>query len=217
MNKKVTISLSALIFLLLLVIAAGVFRLYRGIEFTSPVAKVETDRDAVTETMTSDDDGTKPEDSENVSDAEKEVEGEADSEKKEAEPAPKSSEFAVTNCATGKKNTLRQNKDNSIELINENGKSLWKRSMPAQWGGAVGEVDYYSNKKIQFLIVAGKQVYLLDRLGRDVKGFPRPIPFEGIDGPLPVSTEKGKFWKIDTAGGPIYLTNKANEILTQLP
>ena len=38
--------------------------------------------------------------------------------------------------------------------------------------GYVQEVDYYNNGKIQYLFAAGSQMYLIDRLGRFVSGFP---------------------------------------------
>ena len=91
--------------------------------------------------------------------------------------------FAVTNSGTGKKNSLSQNADNSLVLKDEKGSTLWTKSFPGRICGAVGETDYYNNKKIQFVVVSGSKLYMLDRLGRVVKDFPAELGKEVILGP----------------------------------
>ncbi len=80
--------------------------------------------------------------------------------------------FKVRNCATGKINTLYQNSHLSICLRDENGKDVWGVPFKSKICGYVQEVDYYNNGKIQYLFAAGSQMYLIDRLGRFVSGFP---------------------------------------------
>ncbi len=80
--------------------------------------------------------------------------------------------FPVTNCATGKTNKLYQNAHLSICLQDENGKDLWGIPFKERFAGTVADVDYFGNGKIQFLFGAGSKLYLLDRLGRFVGGFP---------------------------------------------
>lgn len=80
--------------------------------------------------------------------------------------------FKVKNCATGKINTLYQNIHLSICLQDENGKDVWGVPFKSKICGYVQEIDYYNNGKIQYLFAAGSQMYLIDRLGRFVSGFP---------------------------------------------
>lgn len=80
--------------------------------------------------------------------------------------------FKVRNCATGKINTIYQNSHLSICLRDENGKDVWGVPFKSKIRGYVQEVDYYNNGKIQYLFAAGSQMYLIDRLGRFVSGFP---------------------------------------------
>ena len=80
--------------------------------------------------------------------------------------------FKVANCATGKTNTLYQNSHLSICLQDENGKDVWGVPFKSKICGYVQNIDYYNNGKIQFLFAAGTQMYLIDRLGRFVSGFP---------------------------------------------
>ena len=80
--------------------------------------------------------------------------------------------FKVHNCATGKVNTLYQNSHLSICLKDENGKDVWGVPFKSKILGYVQEIDYYNNGKIQYLFAAGSELYLIDRLGRFVSGFP---------------------------------------------
>ncbi len=80
--------------------------------------------------------------------------------------------FKVHNHATGKIYTLYQNSHLSICMKDENGKDLWGVPFKARMCGYVQEIDYYNNGKIQYLFAAGSGLYLIDRLGRFVSGFP---------------------------------------------
>jgi len=91
--------------------------------------------------------------------------------------------YKVTNSATGKQNTLYQNSHKSICLQDENGKDVWGIPFKEDICGSVESIDYYNNGKIQFLFGAGSKLYLLDRLGRFVGGFPVDLGKEIALGP----------------------------------
>lgn len=80
--------------------------------------------------------------------------------------------FPVQNYTTGKTNYLYQNDHLSICLNDENGKGVWGIPFKERICGKVENIDYYNNGKIQFLFAAGSKLYLLDRLGHWVNGFP---------------------------------------------
>ena len=80
--------------------------------------------------------------------------------------------FPVQNYTTGKTNYLYQNDHLSICLNDENGKGVWGIPFKERLCGKVENIDYYNNGKIQFLFAAGSKLYLLDRLGHWVNGFP---------------------------------------------
>ena len=91
--------------------------------------------------------------------------------------------FAVTDFRTGKPNTLYQNNLLSICLNDENGKGVWGIPFKEPLCGRVCQVDFYQNKKIQFLFAAGDKLYMLDRLGHWVNGFPVKLPAPVLLGP----------------------------------
>ena len=91
--------------------------------------------------------------------------------------------FPVTNFQTGKTNYLYQNSHLSVCLQDENGKDVWGIPFKEPFCGRVRDVDFYKNGKIQFLFAAGDKLYLLDRLGKWVNGFPVKLPKPVLLGP----------------------------------
>ena len=100
--------------------------------------------------------------------------------------------FTVRNCGTGRQNKLSQNKNNYLILSELGGKSLWGVPLKAPICGAVAEVDYFDNGKIQFLLAAGDELLLIDRLGRYVRPFPVKLPDKVVLGPAVYETGDGK-------------------------
>lgn len=138
----------------------------------------------------------------------------------EAKPAAKQDkllEFKVKNSATNKINTLRQNADNSLSLLDHNGKSLWKIAFPGPIVGNVEQIDIYSNLKIQYLIAEGSKLHLIDRLGREVKNFPLALGSKALGGPEAVKQGQNSYWSIKTEKGTVYFDRKNVKILNQLP
>ncbi len=91
--------------------------------------------------------------------------------------------FCVTDCSTGKKKLFSQQSNNYLVLKEENGKGIWGVPFQTPICGAVSEIDYFGNGKIQFLFASGSKLYLIDRLGRFVKPFPVEIGKEILLGP----------------------------------
>lgn len=79
--------------------------------------------------------------------------------------------FEVTNSGTGRKNRFYQNAHLSL-CLSEDGKDLWGVPFKEPLCGTAHNVDYFANGKLQILFGAGSSLYIIDRLGRYVKGFP---------------------------------------------
>ena len=80
--------------------------------------------------------------------------------------------FPVLNGATGKTNSFYQNSNLYLCLNDETGKGVWGVPFSTPICGYVESIDYFANGKIQFLFASASSLYLLDRLGRFVNGFP---------------------------------------------
>lgn len=91
--------------------------------------------------------------------------------------------FSVKNSATGKMNTFYQNQHGSLCLQDEDGKGLWGVPFKGKLCGTAHNVDYYANGKLQFIFGSGSSIYIIDRLGRFVSGFPMDLGKEILLGP----------------------------------
>ena len=90
--------------------------------------------------------------------------------------------FEVKNSGTGKMNKFYQNSHNSL-CLSQDGKDLWGVPFDKPICGRAGTVDYFANGKLQILFCAGNKLYLIDRLGRYVTGFPLTLDKEVLLGP----------------------------------
>ena len=105
--------------------------------------------------------------------------------------------FEVLNCGTGKINLFYQTPNLSLCLKDkESGKGLWGVSFDQPICGAVDTVDVFANGKLQFLFAAGSKLYLIDRLGRFVTGFPVELGKEVLLGPAVYDFSNAKSYTI---------------------
>lgn len=90
--------------------------------------------------------------------------------------------FEVRNSGTGKMNRFYQNSHLSL-CLSEDGRDLWGIPFKKPLCGTAYNIDYYANGKLQIIFGAGSSIYLVDRLGRYVKGFPIGLGKEILLGP----------------------------------
>ena len=91
--------------------------------------------------------------------------------------------FNVKNSHTGKNNSFYQNSSLAVCLRDEKGKDLWGVPLGKPICGTAHNVDYFANGKLQIIFGAGSQIYIIDRLGRYVSGFPLDLKKEIAVGP----------------------------------
>lgn len=90
--------------------------------------------------------------------------------------------FQVKNSGTGKMNEFFQNSHLSL-CLREGSKDLWGVPFDKPICGTAQTVDFYTNGKLQILFGAGSSLYLIDRLGRYVSGFPVDLKKDILLGP----------------------------------
>lgn len=91
--------------------------------------------------------------------------------------------FEVRNPDGGRPWTASMVSGNTLEMKDNSGKKLWTLELPGKISGRICSIDYYSNGKTQYLFVCGGDMYLVDRLGRVVKGFPVKLSCNVLLGP----------------------------------
>ncbi len=65
-----------------------------------------------------------------------------------------------------------QDSKNRVYLINNKGKKLWDKKVDGPILGDISILDKYQNGKLQILFNTPNSVYILDRKGRNLEGFP---------------------------------------------
>lgn len=91
--------------------------------------------------------------------------------------------FKVKNSGTGRMNSFYQNAHGSLCLQEEGGKGLWGVPFKGKLCGTAHNVDYYANGKLQIIFGSSSKIYIIDRLGRFVSGFPIDLGKEILVGP----------------------------------
>ncbi|RDK84315.1 LamG domain-containing protein [Marinirhabdus gelatinilytica] len=77
-----------------------------------------------------------------------------------------------SNHRTGTKNVIVQDIANTLHLLSNNGKTLWTKQLDDAILGEIHEVDILRNGRKQMAFTTKKKLYVVDRNGKDVRGFP---------------------------------------------
>ncbi len=80
--------------------------------------------------------------------------------------------FLVKDHKSKKYDIIVFDRGNRMYLINHRGKILWTRRLPQRPLSSIYPVDFYKNGKIQYLFNTKDDLFLIDRKGRYVAGYP---------------------------------------------
>jgi len=80
-----------------------------------------------------------------------------------------------TNHYTAENEIFIQDTKNQIYLISASGKILWKTTIKERIVGGIESVDMLKNKKLQIAFLTENYMYIVDRKGNILSGYPREI------------------------------------------
>jgi len=86
------------------------------------------------------------------------------------------------NHKTKKKEIAVQDKNNVLYLISTSGSILWKKQLDSKILGEIKQVDLYKNRKLQMVFNTEKYLYLIDRNGDKITGYPKKLPWSATAG-----------------------------------
>ncbi len=90
--------------------------------------------------------------------------------------------FLTSNHKINDKEIVVQDSSYMLYFISTSGTIKWKKQLDGKLISDITTVDMYKNGKYQMLLNTSTKIYIIDVLGRDVKGF--PIHQEGITSPV---------------------------------
>lgn len=115
--------------------------------------------------------------------------------------------WTVTNHNTQQKEKLIQNAEDELQLYASDGSLLWKKKINGQVLGEVIQIDALKNNKLQYAFTTAKALYIIDRNGNDLSGFPI-VPKPPILSPLHIADyDKDKKYRLLFTGGDDFLYN----------
>ncbi len=88
----------------------------------------------------------------------------------------------VKNHLTDEMELVCVDKVNNLYLLSNTGKILWKKNIGQKILGDIHQVDYFDNGKLQLLFNTENQLFVIDRNGNNVSGFPAKISAGAIGG-----------------------------------
>ena len=92
--------------------------------------------------------------------------------------------FQVWDVAKKAEAYLEQLPNMRLRYMDAKKKGVWAIPFDTPIGGYVEQVDLYGNGRLQMLFLSGRKMYLLDRVGRFVYGYPVKLPKEAVMGPV---------------------------------
>lgn len=103
--------------------------------------------------------------------------------------------FELVDFVKGGKCYLEQAPNLKLRLLDGKRKGVWTIPFSTPICGSVVQVDFFKNNKLQMLFASENRLYLLDRLGRMVRGFPVTLPDSVVLGPVLLDLENGKNYR----------------------
>jgi hypothetical protein len=104
---------------------------------------------------------------------------------------------------------------NRLSLYDGRGTLLWQQFLDSPIRGKMFQVDYFKNKKLQYLIATDSLLHIIDRNGEFLEDFPKNIEDIDVDGLSVIDYDNSKNYRFMLAetGGDIYLLNKEGKRL----
>ena len=102
----------------------------------------------------------------------------------------------VTNHITNEKELVCMDAKNNLYLLSNTGKILWKRNISEKILGEAKQVDYLDNNKLQLLFNTENYLYLIDRNGNNVSGYPVKLNAEASGGLTLFDYESNKNYRL---------------------
>ena len=111
------------------------------------------------------------------------------------------------NHFTKEKMILVQDNQNNLIALNASGEKLWVKQIGDKILGEIHIIDSYNNNKFQVLFNTKNQLYVMDRNGEFIDGFPKNLPISTSIGLSLFDYDKNKDYRIIIVGNDNTLYN----------
>ncbi len=105
----------------------------------------------------------------------------------------------IINHTTKAKEIIIQDDANKLYLISNTGKIIWKKQLHEKIMSDIIQVDVLKNNKLQMLFNTRSGIYIIDRNGKDMRGFPIVLESSATNGLSVIDYEKNRDYRIFVA------------------
>jgi hypothetical protein len=102
----------------------------------------------------------------------------------------------VKNHQSNETEIFVQDSKYTIYLINNSGRILLKKNIGEPIISDIYQIDYYKNRKLQYLFNTSGKIYLMDRLGNFIENYPISLKQQASNGLTLINSKKKKDYKI---------------------
>jgi len=122
--------------------------------------------------------------------------------------------FLFSNHLSGDYDVFVQDMTNKLYLISPSGRILWKSQLDEPILGSPFAVDLFGNNKIQICFATSSKIYVLDRNGHSVEGFPYVLPDKSSNNLNVIDPDKNENYLITIAckDRTLLVINKKGEL-----
>ncbi len=116
----------------------------------------------------------------------------------------------VRNHRNGSLEILVQDSADHLYLVDMNGNMLWEVSLDGYITDRIYQIDFFKNKKLQYLMVTDSSLYIIDRNGKVISGYPAKIADIEVDRLSVVDYNRTRNYRFMLTGqnGDVYLLDK---------
>ncbi len=106
-------------------------------------------------------------------------------------------------------------KQNNLSLITKDGVTLWTIKLPGEIVSEIHQVDIYQTKRYQYLFNTKTQLYLIDRMGNNVRKFPVTLKSMATNGVSIAEYGKNKEYRFFIAGddNQVYVFDRDGKLI----
>lgn len=101
----------------------------------------------------------------------------------------------VVNHINQSREIITQDALNNVYLINASGEIEFKVPVSGQILGKVHQIDFYNNKKLQFVFNTAEKIYVIDRTGANVGDYPLNLPANATGGMAVINYDKSNNYR----------------------
>ncbi len=121
----------------------------------------------------------------------------------------------VRNHIDNSRELLIQDINNKVYLVNRNGNVIWEKIIDGNIKGEISQIDYFKNRKLQYLFATDSSLYVIDREGELVDGFPVQIGNIEVDFISVIDYDRSRNYRFMISGnaGNTYLFDNKGDSL----